>query len=213
MAVTSPDNIWTPDSGDDYALTTDLAAMADTVQDALLNRSTYRMGTDADRTAASLPNGTLWYSTDTGITYKRLSGSWKAWESDWIAYTATLTNFAPGTLPSGTPRNITLYRYEAGRIRVSYDFVFGSNGSPPSNPRFSLPVASAALRHGYQSVGVGDLWDVSVTQVFFSTVTLVTTTVAQIQYGVTPVIDVVPAGPFVWASGDAMQGELVYDPA
>lgn len=35
MATTSPDNIWTPDSGDDYALTTDLAAMADTVQDAI----------------------------------------------------------------------------------------------------------------------------------------------------------------------------------
>lgn len=35
MATTSPDNIWTPDSGDDYALTVDLAAMADTVQDAL----------------------------------------------------------------------------------------------------------------------------------------------------------------------------------
>lgn len=35
MAVTSPDNIWTPDSGDDYALTVDLAATADTIQDAL----------------------------------------------------------------------------------------------------------------------------------------------------------------------------------
>jgi hypothetical protein len=35
MATTSPDNIWTPDSGDDYALTTDLAAMADTIQAAL----------------------------------------------------------------------------------------------------------------------------------------------------------------------------------
>ncbi len=35
MATTSPDNIWTPDAGDDYALTVDLAAMADTIQDAL----------------------------------------------------------------------------------------------------------------------------------------------------------------------------------
>lgn len=40
MAVTSPDNIWTPDSGDEYALTVDLAAMADTVQDALNLRGT-----------------------------------------------------------------------------------------------------------------------------------------------------------------------------
>lgn len=37
MATTSPDNIWTPDSGDDYALTVDLAATADTIQDALTN--------------------------------------------------------------------------------------------------------------------------------------------------------------------------------
>ncbi len=35
MATTSPDDIWTPDAGDDYALTTDLAATADTIQDAL----------------------------------------------------------------------------------------------------------------------------------------------------------------------------------
>lgn len=35
MATTTPDEIWTPDSGDRYALTTDLAAMADTIQDAL----------------------------------------------------------------------------------------------------------------------------------------------------------------------------------
>lgn len=35
MVTTSPDNIWSPDAGDDYALTTDLAALADTVQDAI----------------------------------------------------------------------------------------------------------------------------------------------------------------------------------
>lgn len=40
MATTSPDNIWTPDAGDPYALTVDLAATADTVQDALNNLPT-----------------------------------------------------------------------------------------------------------------------------------------------------------------------------
>lgn len=35
MATTSPDNLWSPDAGDDYALTTDTAAMQDTVQAAL----------------------------------------------------------------------------------------------------------------------------------------------------------------------------------
>jgi hypothetical protein len=35
LALTTPDEIWTPDTGDDYALTTDLAATADTIQDAI----------------------------------------------------------------------------------------------------------------------------------------------------------------------------------
>ncbi len=39
MATTSPDNIWTPDSGDAYALTVDLASTADTVQEALNNQA------------------------------------------------------------------------------------------------------------------------------------------------------------------------------
>jgi hypothetical protein len=47
MATTSPDNIWTPDSGDDYDLTTDLAATADTIQSALNNRIRLRRGTGA----------------------------------------------------------------------------------------------------------------------------------------------------------------------
>lgn len=35
MATTTPDDLWTPDAGDAYALTTDLAAGMDTVQTAL----------------------------------------------------------------------------------------------------------------------------------------------------------------------------------
>lgn len=37
MALTSPDDIWTPDATDDYSLTVDLATMADTIQDALVS--------------------------------------------------------------------------------------------------------------------------------------------------------------------------------
>ena len=39
MATTSPDNIYSPDAGQPYALTPDLLAMADSVQDALNNRA------------------------------------------------------------------------------------------------------------------------------------------------------------------------------
>lgn len=56
MPVTSPDNIWTPDSGDDYALTVDLARTADDVQEALNRRPA--------------PG-----STNSGIPYRMAAGS------------------------------------------------------------------------------------------------------------------------------------------
>lgn len=40
MATTSPDNIWSPDAGDPYALTTSLATLADSVQMAITAQAT-----------------------------------------------------------------------------------------------------------------------------------------------------------------------------
>lgn len=79
MAVTSPDNIWTPDAGDDYALTTDLAAMADTVQDALNTVKTYLPLTDAQRialTGSGLFEGLIVYTTDTNALWKYNGSTW-----------------------------------------------------------------------------------------------------------------------------------------
>lgn len=80
MAVTSPDDIWTPDAGDDYALTTDLASMADTVQDAINNvraNGAYRPGLEANRTSTPDPfDGLLYYSTDTGKLWRYAGSSW-----------------------------------------------------------------------------------------------------------------------------------------
>lgn len=80
MATTSPDNIWTPDSGDDYALTVDLAATADTIQAALnaIPRN-YRVGTDAQRlalTGAGLFEGLKFYTTDTNIEWFYSGTAW-----------------------------------------------------------------------------------------------------------------------------------------
>lgn len=80
MAVTSPDNIWTPDAGDDYALTVDLAAMADTVQDALNTVKTYRVGTNAERialTGADLFEGLSFYATDTNALWRYNGTAWE----------------------------------------------------------------------------------------------------------------------------------------
>lgn len=81
MATTSPDNIWTPDAGDDYALTTDLAAMADTVQDALNARPrNYRTDlTNAQRialTGTDLFEGLRVHTTDTKIDWLYTNATW-----------------------------------------------------------------------------------------------------------------------------------------
>lgn len=65
MATTSPDNIWTPDAGDDYALTVDLAAMADTVQDALNKKAN-----SSDSGLYYTRNGSYtWGTSDTRIIW------------------------------------------------------------------------------------------------------------------------------------------------
>lgn len=80
MATTSPDNIWTPDSGDDYALTVDLAAMADTIQDAITAvPRNYRVGTDAQRlaiTGGNLFEGLTFYTTNTNIEWFYNGSAW-----------------------------------------------------------------------------------------------------------------------------------------
>jgi len=78
MATTSPDNIWTPDSGDDYALTVDLAATADTIQIALNNRKSNAVtqtGVYSDTGGILNASGV---STWTPIT---LAGTFKAGDS------------------------------------------------------------------------------------------------------------------------------------
>lgn len=79
MATTSPDDIWTPDAGDDYALTTDLAAMADTIQDAITANRVGRIGTNAQRlalTGADLFEGLTFRTTDTRRDWVYTAGAW-----------------------------------------------------------------------------------------------------------------------------------------
>lgn len=106
MATTSPDDIWTPDAGDDYALTTDLAAMANTVQDAINNVRTngpYRAGLESGRLSTPDPfDGLLYFSTDTGRLWRYSGSSWMPQTSglvliQTIAFTtAASVNFTSG---------------------------------------------------------------------------------------------------------------------
>lgn len=118
MATTSPDNIWTPDSGDDYALTVDLAAMADTVQgslNGLRSERIARSGTDAERLALVPPDlrdGLQWFSTDTGVQWRRVGGEWVSQGSDWI------------TDPVGVLSPASGWSFNTFRIRKSFDSIF-----------------------------------------------------------------------------------------
>lgn len=98
MATTSPDDIWTPDAGDDYALTADLAAMADTIQDAIsLLRAglSYISGPDAVR--QGIPSGSLFeglhfWTTDTKIEWIYTGGTWTSFTT--VAPTLDQDNWA-----------------------------------------------------------------------------------------------------------------------
>lgn len=79
MATTTPDNIYSPDAGQEYALTQDLLAMADTVQDALTSirtRSGVLKGPESSRPAPGNA-GSYWSSTDTGRLWYDNGVSWE----------------------------------------------------------------------------------------------------------------------------------------
>lgn len=78
MALTSPDNLWTPDSGDGYALTQDLAAFADTIQDALEVRANYYTGDNSQMAnqESKATEGSMFFNTDDGKEYRLVSGAW-----------------------------------------------------------------------------------------------------------------------------------------
>lgn len=78
--VTSPDNIPSPDLTDQYALTQDMAALADGTQAALVRRANLYIGTSTQRAAfTSAPEGTHWQDTDgSKLEYVRKSGQWVA---------------------------------------------------------------------------------------------------------------------------------------
>lgn len=78
--TTTPDNIPSPDLTDQYALTQDMAALADGTQLALNRRANMYIGTANQRAAfTSAPEGTHWQDTDgTKLEYVRRSNQWVA---------------------------------------------------------------------------------------------------------------------------------------
>lgn len=94
MATTSPDNIWTPDSGDNYDYVIDSAATAASIQTTLTKRANSYIGTSEDRIAftADAPVGSTWADTNGDyILWIKQGASWqRVWPVDdtgWVALT------------------------------------------------------------------------------------------------------------------------------
>ena len=87
MALTSPDNIWTPDSSENYDYVIDSGATATSVQNALTKRANSYTGTTTQRTAftSSAPEGTLWSDTNGDkILWIKQGSAWvQVWPEEW----------------------------------------------------------------------------------------------------------------------------------
>lgn len=116
MATTSPDNIWSPDSGDDFKPTIDLPAMADSIQDAFLANTHHFIGTTTQREAAesSASAGQMWWDTTLSRMFVHNGATWKyMWKEN-----ATPHAIAAGTA-SVSASGTTTVNFPAGRFSVA----------------------------------------------------------------------------------------------
>lgn len=156
MVTTSPDNIWTPDAGDDYALTTDLAATADTIQDAL-NGFTGRKGTTTQMNAFAATNGDTWQNTTNGQPYRRIGGVWVSQDTGWISVTSFQNSFSASTDSPVAYRRIGGVTYLRGDLKRA--------AAPGGLVAFTLPAGyrpgTVVRLAGRQDLGVGLTVDVT----------------------------------------------------
>lgn len=137
MATTSPDNIWSPDAGDDYALTTDLAAMADTIQDAITANRVDLLGLDSARPANGSPglvDGMTWYSTDTRTLWRYNGTIWSVEYRPLAPYASTVSGVGAGVTVS------TEYEQRGKAVLCEIEFTRTALGRPTAQVSFTLPV-------------------------------------------------------------------------
>lgn len=134
MATTSPDNLKTPDAGDQYALVQDMGALADTVQNALVKRANAYRGTSAQRIAfTTAPEGTSWQDTNgnkfpylrQGSTWVRAAGQVTLASGNSFMTSATSWSLSEGVSaqPSGIVLVWSTYDVAGGVTQWSSDFI------------------------------------------------------------------------------------------
>lgn len=118
MASTTPDGIYSPDLTGEFNYVGDLGMLASSVQTALVKRSWYYVGSDAQRLALQAPelrDGITWEDPSTGRMWTRRAGAWV--EKDLVRSLGRITPVTTGTQTgitstptkvTGTDLNITL---------------------------------------------------------------------------------------------------------
>lgn len=219
MPTTTPDGIYFADSSTSMSAEAISAAEATSVQDAFTAFREFRqiqtfVWADAAERAlqAGMSEGDMGYQSDTKIYYLYNGASWKAWESDWITYTPTLTNVVLGTGAATQYR----YRYVGGVVGVDFSIRLGTGGSFSGSPTMTLPVTATALRFNsmtYDGVASAanaalNIYPISVLAAGASTTAVTfwaTTTGAYVQVTATT--------PHTWALNSVIQGKFRYVPA
>jgi hypothetical protein len=136
-----------------------------------------------------------------GIEYRRLGGAWKAWDSDWITYTPTLTNI---TLGSGSSV-VGKYRYQGTEVQRSLEIILGTGGSVGTNPTVSFPVApETASPSNRMYPGSIKFQDVSTLAVLDGTAILLGGVLRLLYMGGSPSAGtgITSTAPFTWTTGD-----------
>jgi hypothetical protein len=164
---------------------------------------------------------------DTGVIYRYDGSAWKAWDSGWIDYNATLTltGFSVGT--GGSALKSGFYRYVNGVVEVKVRFIFGSSGGVITSapPIFSLPVNSLSPHIIWAYDGEAQFYDLSsTTTTFGGIVSPATNSVSSVAFvtkfapstGASSVISpayVTATVPFTLGAGDYFEARFRYDPA
>lgn len=154
MATTSPDNLKTPDAGDQYALVQDLGALADTVQNALKRRANLMLGTVAERNAftASAPQGIHWQDTDGTNLFE-----WVMRNGSWERAGGSSTAAGAGTLTMPTGGSTTTVSFPPGSFtsapRVLINFAGPMSNAQYVNYRATVVSADGFTVDGFNSGG------------------------------------------------------------
>ena len=108
--ATTGNGVWTPDASSNYNLVTDLAAMAASIDTALVKSANAYKGTAAQREAfTAAPDGTLWSDTNgTRRLWMRQAGAWvvanSPTDTGWVPITLNAPYTQQGQLPMSVRR-------------------------------------------------------------------------------------------------------------